>query len=559
MKRPIELVLLMALIAIPIRAEKYALLIGINDYRGDITPLRYCESDVAVFRQALIEVAGFSSDNIYLMTSRMPGQKEPTNLNVIKRLSILSERVKPEDTFIFYFAGHGISKDAYSFLLATNSDSTTIDTLKISAVPLDQVSQILSRIQAKQLLTIIDACRNDPESGRGEKDNLLTDSFSRGFKIKRTSDSSGRPKISATLYACDIGERAYEWPEKEHGVFSYYLLEGLKGKAANSQGEVVVTDLADYTQQKVVAWSQGYKGKKQTPWLDQSGGAKMILAEGVNQSEKPFQAGEAIVVDAEAEMWEMVKDTTDPSDMEEFLALFPSGKLAGVAKFKLKKLKKSVNRPAISTAGLNQGSTQTKTAKDGAKMVLIPAGPSTEAFYMDVYEVTNAQYGKFIKAKEYSEPEYWHDNDFNRPDAPVVGVTWIDAVNYAKWAGKRLPTEKEWEWAARGGLKDKEYPWGNDEGMARNYANFEGTSGFDKWSKTAPVGSFEPNGYGLYDMAGNVIEWCQDWYGSNQKERVLRGGSWGRKTNNLRVAARTYIGPGYRGHYYGFRCVSGSN
>ncbi|MAE18879.1 hypothetical protein CMK12_08125 [Candidatus Poribacteria bacterium] len=60
-------------------------------------------------------------------------------------------------------------------------------------------------------------------------------------------------------------------------------------------------------------------------------------------------------------------------------------------------------------------------------------------------------------------------------------------------------------------------------------------------------------------MAGNVWEWCQDWYGSNQKERVLRGGSWGRKTNNLRVAARTYIGPGYRGHYYGFRCVSGSN
>jgi len=76
--------------------------------------------------------------------------------------------------------------------LATNSDSTTIDTLKIGAVPLDQVSQILSRIQAKQLLTIIDACRN---AGRGEKDNLLTDSFSRGFKIKRTSDSSGRPKI----------------------------------------------------------------------------------------------------------------------------------------------------------------------------------------------------------------------------------------------------------------------------------------------------------------------------------------------------------------------------
>ena len=168
-------------------AEKYALLVGINDYQGDISPLRYCEADVAVFRQALIELAGFKADNVFLMTSRMSGPKQPTNINVIKRLSLLSEQVQDDDTFIFYFSGHGISKDGHSFLLATNSDSTTVDTLKISGIPLDQVNQILSRIQADQLLTIIDACRNDPESGRGEKDNLLTDSFRRGFKIARTN------------------------------------------------------------------------------------------------------------------------------------------------------------------------------------------------------------------------------------------------------------------------------------------------------------------------------------------------------------------------------------
>ena len=126
---------------------------------------------------------------------------------------------------------------------------------------------------------MIDACRNDPDSGRGEEDNLLTNDFSRGFKIKRDQGRAGTPGVSATLYACAVGERAYEWPEKQHGVFSYYLLEGLNGKAANSNGEVVVTDLADYTQRKVVKWAEDVKGKKQTPWLDQSGGAKLILVE----------------------------------------------------------------------------------------------------------------------------------------------------------------------------------------------------------------------------------------------------------------------------------------
>ena len=162
-------------------------------------------------------------------------------------------------------------------MLTTNSDTITKDTLTITAVDLNQVNQILSRVQAHQRLTAIDAYRNDPDSGRGEEDNLLTNDFSRGFKIKRSSDNSGTPSVSATLYACNVGERAYEWVEKGHGVFSYYLLEGLKGKAANSRGEVVVTDLADYTQREVMRWAEDFRGKKQTPWLDQSGGAKLVL------------------------------------------------------------------------------------------------------------------------------------------------------------------------------------------------------------------------------------------------------------------------------------------
>ena len=259
--------------------EKYALLVGINDYQNDIGALKYCVADVEAFGQALVETAGFNPDHVYLMTSQMTGRQQPTHVNVIRQLSLLSKRVKPEDTFIFYFSGHGITKAGQSFLLTTNSDTTTKDTLTITAVDLNQAKDILSRIQAQQLLIVIDACRNDPDSGRGEQDNLLTNDFSRGFKIKKDQANAGTPGVSATLYACAVGERAYEWPEKQHGVFSYYLLEGLNGKAANSNGEVVVTDLADYTQRKVMKWAQEVRGKKQTPWLDQSGGSKLVLIE----------------------------------------------------------------------------------------------------------------------------------------------------------------------------------------------------------------------------------------------------------------------------------------
>ena len=157
-------------------------------------------------------------------------------------------------------------------------------------------------------------------------------------------------------------------------------------------------------------------------------------------------------------------------------------------------------------------------------MVLIPAGSfkmgsndgedhakpvhtvSIDAFYMDEYEVTNAQYREFVQAIGHSEPRYWDDSKFNQPNQPVVGVSWNDADAYARWVDKRLPTEAEWEYAARGGLSGRKYPW--EDTISLSQACYDS-------DKPKSVGSYSANGYGLYDMVGNVWEWCADWYDSD--------------------------------------------
>ncbi|MFC1718733.1 formylglycine-generating enzyme family protein [Candidatus Poribacteria bacterium] len=197
-----------------------------------------------------------------------------------------------------------------------------------------------------------------------------------------------------------------------------------------------------------------------------------------------------------------------------------------------------------------------------------------DAFYMDVYEVTNSRYREFVDATGHREPEHWGDPDltvFSASDHPVVAVTWHDAVAYAEWAGKRLPTEAEWEYAACGGLVGEKYPWGNE--ISHDHANYTGTGSRDVWEYLSPAGSFAPNGYGLYDMAGNVWEWCADWYepiyyqvsprenptgpdsGSWSHERVVRGGSYFSRPSLLRVANRYHERPAYWTSMLGFRCV----
>ncbi len=191
----------------------------------------------------------------------------------------------------------------------------------------------------------------------------------------------------------------------------------------------------------------------------------------------------------------------------------------------------------------------------------------SKAFMMAQTETTNAQYGHCVAEGACDPPTASTDyNDPKKGDHPVVNVTWNDAAKFCRWAGARLPTEAEWEYAARGERFESRYPWGSS--LSHNNANYKGTGGHDQWSGTSPVGSFEPTGYALYDMSGNAWEWVADWYGeyprsdvsnpsgpSSGPRRVLRGGAWSSVPRWLRVSFRVRGAPGYRFGSDGFRCA----
>jgi len=203
--------------------------------------------------------------------------------------------------------------------------------------------------------------------------------------------------------------------------------------------------------------------------------------------------------------------------------------------------------------------------------MLGPEDPAHEvildAYYIDLYEVTNTDFKKYLEATgSKTLPRYWKDAHFNQPTQPVVGTTWKEAQACCQSKNKRLPTEAEWEKAARG-KRPVKYPWGNEE-PDKTRLNFNNQIG-----KTSPVGSF-PEGksdYGVFDLSGNVAEWVQDWhfpeyYLFSPKEnppgpdkghyKIIRGGNWKNNAEDVRLTYRNATVPKARSKTVGFRCVA---
>jgi sulfatase modifying factor 1 len=196
-----------------------------------------------------------------------------------------------------------------------------------------------------------------------------------------------------------------------------------------------------------------------------------------------------------------------------------------------------------------------------------------DTFAMAIFQVRNREFNQFTRATGNPPPPNWGATDFNEPDHPVVAVSWFEAEKYCQWltslTGRlyRLPTEAEWERAARGGNEGWLYAWGDD--APANRADYR-----QRWDGDVrgpvPVGRGTPNAFGIYDLGENVHEWCADWYDANYylqsppnnpggpssgQRRASRGGSWRHHIRVSRVAARSSIPPAFQYADYGFRVV----
>jgi len=195
-----------------------------------------------------------------------------------------------------------------------------------------------------------------------------------------------------------------------------------------------------------------------------------------------------------------------------------------------------------------------------------------DGFALAATQVTVDEYARFLGASGFAPPPFWNDANFSHPRQPVVAVSWFEADAYCQWLRAstglpfRLPTEAEWERAARGGLEGKLFPWGDDEPSTRpSYA--------DRWKAAPePVGKSQPNGYGLFEMCENVHEWCSDWFAPDYyaaspernpqgpaagARKASRGGSWRHQIKIARCSARSSIPPEFHYADYGFRIACG--
>ena len=256
--------------------------------------------------------------------------------------------------------------------------------------------------------------------------------------------------------------------------------------------------------------------------------------------------------------------------------------------------------PSYSAQEGQSSAVETIKGKDGAPMILIPAGSFTmgsndglpnerpehkvtlDAYYIDQYEVTIGRYSAFLEAKHHESPPTWDEEAATTVgDRPAVGMRWKDAADYCRSAGKRLPTEAEWENAARG-TDGRRYPWGHMQPFV-DIANYNRgvwvseaitlvpvDSGLEGMSVRHGLKEGGKSPYGLMHMAGNAAEWVADWYDreyyqkspetnptgpANGEKRVIRGGSWADLPAALRVTARFSADTDFEDRTIGFRCA----
>lgn len=372
----------------PTKAKRWALIIGVDQYSDpQISPLKGAANDAHNLADALVRYAGFPADQVILLATDQPLERQPTRLNILRRLSNLSSLVPKDGLLLISFAGHGIERGGQAYLVPADSQLTDdISLLEESAVSVTRMHDRIKATGVSQVVVLLDACRNDP-GGRADAPNPLTQSYVKGFNF----DVRNREVTAfATLYATAVGQRAYEYTEKKQGYFTWAVVEGLKGGAANDKGEVTLAGLVKFVQERVpkrVAIDLG-SGKPQRPFYQIEGykADELVIAIGTNaNSNVPVSVSAAVDPTAvELSYWDSIKNSSSVDDFRSYLEKYPDGQFSALARNKVRSLEssaKSETKPSsdVATDLAFWDSIKTSTNPEDFKAYLekFPAGTFT--------------------------------------------------------------------------------------------------------------------------------------------------------------------------------------
>ena len=532
---------------------RFALLVGVKNYDSDqFRSLRFTENDVndlaAVLKDACYKRV------VSLTQSEAASQGDsallPTAKNVRLQLAAILDGRRPGDVVLIAFSGHGVQYRDHkaSYFCPMDADLADNNTL----VSLGEVYKALEESRAGTKVLLVDACRNDPQAEASRAvQRIKLESVTR-------SQSERPPGGVAALFSCSAGQHSYESEKLGHGVFFHYVIEGLKGEAANKKGDVTLQRLAAYVEDEVPdAAREVSDSARQRPQQvgDLSGGVPLVTR-GFSLGLKLARIEPGTFTMGSPKEEEARRDNEGPQHEVEVARPFLMGAYpVTVGQFR---------------AFVQDSDYQTEAERDG------------KGGYG--FNTTTA---KWEQKAEYT----WRHPGFGQgDDYPVVDVSWHDAVKFCAWLSKKegktydLPTEAEWEYACRAGTTTRFWCGDTDVSLQGNANIADGSlkgkvhSGatkngpFVSWDDdcpfTSPVGSFKANPWGLYDMGGNVWQWCADGYGPYQEgsskdpegkesagSRVLRGGSWNNIPRHCRSACRVGNAPANRSGNYGFRVV----
>lgn len=558
-------------------AERYAFLVGVKQYDPtQLNDLQFTEDDVTEL-SALLKQSGYTPANIVLMTQKVGAAQvrfAPTAKNIRKQLDLLLSEVKPSDTLLLAFSGHGVQfeGDEDSYFCPSDADLTDRSTL----IPLAALYKELQQCPAGVKVLLVDACRNEPVSKIGKSRRVVD------LETLERQRLPEPPGGVAALFSCSRGEQSFEHPDLKHGIFFNFIIKGLSGQAdLDKDEEVSLAELEQFAVKEVQRYARVQLNTRQTP--ERRGNARGLLT--LASVSRP--APSPLLQPRPGQPYENsigLKLAWIPAG--EFFMGSTAADLDKVARFD----------PSFRKEYVPEEQPRHKVG-------------ITRPFYLGLYDVTKAQFARFVQEQNYTTeaerdgqgglgynqaqgnfargPQYtWRNAGFPQDDNhPVVNVTWNDAVAFCQWLSRkeqqayRLPTEAEWEYACRAGSQTLFQHGDDPEGLAlvgnvadgtgkATLSNLNAISAKDGYVFTSPAGRFKANAFGLYDMHGSVWQWCSDWFDSGYYQqsppadpqgpatglhRVYRGGSWRMAAWLCRSAYRGRNEPSYRDFNLGFR------